>query len=267
MQIDYSKFGAKVARPVTPRFLLYGPPGTGKTYSALSFPNPIVADFDHKCPMVNPWTKEPVQTLEFWNDDFCDSYARRMDPRLPANRMDAFLVWLRTIGPTLPVDVTLIVDSLTMLGDAAYVSLDLLPRSISSKTGKPDEFELWERLKDFYVGTCSALKTLPCNIVVIAHEEREENDKGQLTGYKPLTRGKFRNQLASHFTDAYRMFVQQDTDPNKAGAPKGDPSFWWYIAPSELFGCITSIPRANKQLVLPANYQAWKAALDEGEKK
>ena len=72
------------------RLLLQAPPFSGKTYAAMSFPNPVVLDFDQK---LGAHSGRPdVLQVPFWSGEFCDKIVKRDGLKAPPNKKDALLV-------------------------------------------------------------------------------------------------------------------------------------------------------------------------------
>lgn len=184
------------------RLGIQGPPKSGKTHSGLTFPNPVVANTDrglgaHK-------GRSDVIEIPFWLDSFVDQWAKRSSISSPPNRRDAILNWLSKEGKKLEADQTLIYDGGTGLQNAFDLQQNLEP--VYTKSGQIDTFAFW-RLKVQYFGEiCELFKTLKCHVVYICHETLDRGKDGELNGkIRPMLTGQFGDQLASHFTDWFRM--------------------------------------------------------------
>lgn len=183
------------------RLGIQGPPKTGKTYSGLTFPKPIVLNLDRG--LGSHAGRSDVLEIPFWDDKFVDSIVPRK-PTDPPNRRDAILKWLSKEGKKLEPDQTFILDGSTGLQNAFDTQQNLEP--VYTDRGKIDSFAYW-RLKVSYFGeVCELLKTLKCHVIYICHETLDRGKDGELNGkIRPMLTGQFGDQLASHFTDWFRM--------------------------------------------------------------
>lgn len=199
------------------RLGLQAAPNVGKTTAALTFPNPVIADFDNKLSATNAECAgkklSEITIIPFYNAEFVDKIVPRAHPLYAPNKKMAFSKWLMTEGVKLEEDQTLIVDSWTML-QAAFDQQQSYETSIN-KAGKEDKFVFWQAKIEYSKDIMERLKTLRCNVVVTFHEIQERDDEGRPTGkLKPLMQGQFTDQLAGHFTDWFRAHViQKHKDP------------------------------------------------------
>jgi len=226
MQESYIPKGALEAKqyPSSPcRLLLVGLSGTGKTFSSLlDTPNPIIADFDNKLSgfrLAHP--EIGFHAIPFWDMKFCvetmkclnDESGKPNNPKYPPNSRDAFKYWLAEEGLKLQPNQTFILDSWTSL-QASFDTQSSLPHEIvfSKKTGEEDTYKFWGRKKNYARDVTTALKSLQCNVIVIAHETFERNDNGSVIGLKALMDGSYADELPSQFTDVYRqrIFTQEE---------------------------------------------------------
>ncbi len=229
--------------------LLLGAPFMGKSTAAATFPNAVFLDFDHKAPAGST-------VIPFWDGTLCDEYAKRTNPNHPPNKRDALINWLKKTIPTLSADVTLILDSMTMV-DAAFhqqtEKVETVP--ISPKTGKPDGFYVWGVKLRYYAALFDILKTHPGNVIVIMHEQYERDEDGKLTStIRPLITGSFADTIASHFTLIFRARVI-----NEANKP---PRFVWDVKPNR------SYPACNNCIgidlpTIDAHYNSIQAYVDK----
>ena len=203
------------ALPKSPiRLGIMGPAGIGKTWSALTFPNPVVLDLDNKLGGYReayPNVKFPV--LPFWSRDFVENtlkvsnmgLGKPTDPKFPANARDAVDKWLTIEGPKLSPEQTLILDSFTSLNDAFTNQTSLPHEKEYTKTGQEDGFAFWKKLLAYNTKICSLLKNLPCNVVAIFHELPERSEDGIVIGIKPLLQGQSADKIPGYFTDFYQQ--------------------------------------------------------------
>ena len=70
------------------RLGIQAPPGKGKTYSALTFPNPVVLNFNKG--LGAHTGRGDVIDVPFWDGKFCDKIHPRSGTANPANKKDAF---------------------------------------------------------------------------------------------------------------------------------------------------------------------------------
>lgn len=180
---------------------LQGPPGCGKTWCSLTFPNPIVLNFDRG---LGAHVGRPdVQEIPFYDPKFVDSVKARTGLSSPPNRRDALLIWLSQHGTKLSCNQTLVIDSLTQLQNAFHSEYDINPTI--ARSGKIDEFAVWNQKVRYFGDLCDMLKALPCHVVLTSHETADRDKDGNYNGgVRPLLTGQFADQLASHFTDFFR---------------------------------------------------------------
>lgn len=214
------------------RLALIGAPKSGKTEAALTFPNPIVVDFD------NGLTQHRGDNLV--RIPFCD--INWVKSQGFPNARDGFVTWLTRNGPSFSPDQTLVVDSWTTLQDAHDIQKDKEPL-LSEKTGKVDHFDFWACKLDYAKLVCTMLKSLPCAVVVTFHEQGERDDNGRLTAkLLPLMEGKFKDRLGVYFTDMFR----QHAIPVKDATGKVVSTKWrWQVRSDIYFNAGTRI-RADK---------------------
>lgn len=201
--------------------LLVGEPFTGKSTSAATFPNPMFIDLDHKAP-------RGVQTLPFWNAEFCDKFKKRANINCPPNKRDAVLNFLEKHLVELPKDCTLVLDSLTMLSAAFHhqtEEVETLP--INPKTNKTDGFYLWKEKINYFNAVMELLKIHPGHVIVIAHEQKKRDETGDLTEViKPVMTGAFCDLIMSHFTLVFRQTLRKKN---------GIDEYLWDVKPTPFF--------------------------------
>ena len=224
--------------PTSPiRLGIMGVAGSGKTFSALTFPNPVVLDLDNKLGgyrEANPAVSFPV--LPFWNREFVEgtlkvinnTKTRTIDTSYPHNVRDAVDKWLTSEGPKLTPEQTLIVDSFTALNDG-FANQTNLPWEVEySRSGEIDGFAFWKKLLAYNSRICTLLKALPCNVVAIFHELPDRNENGTIMGLKPLLQGQSADKCPGYFTDFYRqrVFTKDNPGPFKIEDPKAQVYAW-----------------------------------------
>lgn len=158
---------------------IQGEPNTGKTTAAVSWPNPLLLDFDKKCP-------PGVQTIPFWDASWIHQYMNTKAP-LFANRKQALIKWLRDAGPNLPTDMTLVVDSYTAIehGYQEYVNQNRMLFMTKPDNQGNQEYNQRAMFMDkfnYNIELFALLKSTPCPVVLTFHEQIARNEKGQPTG-------------------------------------------------------------------------------------
>lgn len=238
------------------RLGLQAAPNTGKTTGALTFPRPVVADFDNKLSETNAICAgkklSEVIILPFYNAEFVDKLKPRTNPRFQPNKRDAFLIWLMNEGVKLENDQTFILDSWTMLQEAFDQQQNYEP-AINRK-GEEDKFVKWARKMEYAKEVCSRLKTLNCNVIVTFHETIERDDEGKPTGkLKPVMQGQFTDQLAGHFNNWFRCHaLARLTDPKNPRSEQIGTDYLWQTASDNMVNCATTLIGIKR--LVPANY-------------
>lgn len=177
---------------------IQGEPNSGKTYAALTFPNPLVLDFDKKLPA-------GIQSVPFWNTAYVHQLMNTKPPVF-CNQRDAIRKWLKNYGPSIPADTTLVLDSWTNLQKCFDIFAENNQEHYYSKENKYDRWAVY-RHKIFYsFEILNLLKGLACTCIVTLHEtwltDRQGNESGK---FKPLMDGQFRDELMGHMGCAFRM--------------------------------------------------------------
>jgi len=224
------------------QILIVGRPFTGKTTAALTCPYPVVLDLDHKCPATIPviadgkltWSSTPVQTVPFWDAQFCDKYARRVNPNLPVRTPVALVEYLKAHVLTpdatkrIPYDRTLILDSVSSLEDRFHNMIIGSGEIPLGKNNKPDGFYLWARKLDYFAELSAICQAWPGWMIWIMHEQDEFAEDGTPTGrIKPLLSGSFANKIASKFTCMFRQRAVTDG--------KSPTQYVWDVKPTRAF--------------------------------
>lgn len=243
--------------------------GQGKTYSALSFPNPIVLNFDKN---LQAFTGRPdIHQIPFWQDEFVDKIIKRGNtldadykPKvLRPNRRDALLMWLNKEGPKFTPDQTIILDSWSKAQDGFDQQESIEPHY--TKKGDIDEFAFWASKIEWSTNLCEVLGSLNCNVVVTFHEMYVTNESGTVVVNKviPLQQGKFVNKVSLYFSDWFRCWffpkgtlrtelplpIQETIKESSLAEDQG----WWQTKSSLLADCKTRI-KACPQFI-KADYQ------------
>lgn len=238
---------------------LLAAPNSGKTTAALTFPGPVVADFDNKLSATNAICAgkklSDITIIPFYDAAFVDSVKPRSNPRFAPNKRDAFLSWLNTEAVQLQSDQTLIIDSWTMLQAAFDQQTNYEPAI--GRNGSEDKFVFWARKIEYAKEIMERLKTLNCHVVVTFHETVDRDDDGKLTGrVLPLMQGKFADQLAGHFTDWFRQHaVAKLKDPSNPRSEIIGTDYLWQTTSDNVANCGTHLNGIKPRV--PANYDVF----------
>jgi hypothetical protein len=185
------------------RLFLQGDGGTGKTWSALTFPNPIILSTDRGAGAHTG--RKDVHEAPLYDSSFVRSICP--DSGGIVNTKEAALKWIKVEGAKLTAEQTLVIDNLTGLATAFHLYEDKHP-TMSSRTGKKDEFAQWSNKVDYFGEICHIIKSLKCHVVFIGHETPDRGKDGELNNKtRALLTGQFADQLKSHFTDYVRQLT------------------------------------------------------------
>lgn len=212
----------------TPRVIvgLQGPSGTGKSYSALTFPNPIVLDFDDS---LTAHAGKDVRFVPFHNAKFIEEQlgVKRLSPKLEPFKTTALMDWLKREGPSLLPTDTLILDSWTTVQNAVDQWTRATPAY--TKQGQIDDREPWARKMTWSCELLTLLKTFACNIVVTFHETQARDNVGNLLDkVAPFMQGSFAAQLKLYFSDWFRTVARakKSKGPDGKDVITGTDYFW-----------------------------------------
>ena len=222
---------------------LQGRPKTGKTWSALTFPNPFIVDIDNNIPRNHPQF-ENLHTAPLWNDEWIKNNL----PRASGIKHNALIQWLKAEGPKFKENQTIILDSITFLGN--YFDAYYQNNPVYSGKGVEDKFAPWRFKIKYFTDLHEIIKGLSCNFVGIIHETNEYDEDGTVIGIKPLLTGQFGDQIAGHYCEWFRQVVEEDKTTGKL-------SFLWEVKSKKLScagGNIVSILPADVKRI-PANYE------------
>ena len=179
------------------RLGIQGFPGVGKTWSALTFPKPVVVNLNKGLGV--HIGREDVISVER------SLFGKQHEVK------DRLLDWLNEHGPRFSSEQTLILDSLTDLETYYHLWYECNKMQFLTKTGKLDDFAEWSVKEKYFDELFNLFQGLSCDIVVITHET-EQPDKqypGQAITYsgkiRPLFTGKIKDKLTHTFTDWFRQ--------------------------------------------------------------
>jgi hypothetical protein len=251
------------------RLGIQSPPGLGKTWAALTFPNPVVLNYNRG--LGAHIGRSDVIEVPFYDRKFVDKIHPPDGQQTPPNKKDALLVWLHKEGSKLTSEQTLVLDSSTEIETAYHTQYKLNP--VITKKGKEDDFAEW-RLKIEYFGQVTdLLKSLKCHVVYITHETVERDKEGELTGgARPLLTGQSGDSLAGSFTDWFRQrAIKKPTKEEEAlyttkwgwnrewndSTPKEHGSIYlWQTSSDSFFKCKSS-SLLNPPMFVLANYNTF----------
>lgn len=253
-----------VTEQPTIRLGLQGPPCSGKTWSAVTFPKPIIADFDGGTTALRG---RDVDVVPFYNQEYVIKTfkvaVKKFDiegiPTTVVNRRDAFRKWLDSDATKLGPERTLIVDSWTSLMNAFDLATEAEPAYTDK--GVIDSYAFWRRKIMWSTDVIEQLKGLSCNVVVNFHEiqARDKATGILLDKVQPLMEGKFVAELKVHFTDFYRMHaiskVKLDGKPAEVnGAALAVDGWYWQVKSDAAFDAKCRVPSVKDKFV-PAGYK------------
>jgi len=252
------------------RLGIQGYGGTGKTWSALTFPNPIILNLDRG--LGAHADRTDVVEIPFHNAAFC----RTINPNhKPADLKDTLMVWLRKEGSKLSPEQTLIIDSNTQVDNAYHSWYNENKMKFLTDKGVEQGFAEYKQKKIYFLEFLETLKYLPCHIVYICHET--EASIGKLTGkMRPLLSGQVADALMNYFTDFFRQHaatIPEDftkvTDVTLANwkmtrqeyeacckpFPRRTIYYWQTDSSSDFDGKCSSL--VNYPAFLPASYESF----------
>ena len=235
---------------------IQGPPATFKTGAALTFPNPVVCDFDNG---LTAYAGRDLVLLPFYDYDWVCSYSGgKFKPQKPdrqPNRRDAFLEFLKTDALKLTQEQTLILDSWTTLQDAFTTQIAYEPRY--TKDGKVDDYYPWEQRIEYSTNVMTYLRSLKCNVVVNLHETQvRDGATGQLLDkIAPMMQGKFVAKLKLYFTDYFRARMEEQK--NAAGKVISAKPLW-QVRSDNKFDAKTRLVLPDGVTEIEASYASFK---------
>lgn len=198
------------------RLGLQGPPGTSKTWASTTFPNPAFISFDRG--LVSHVGRKDIVEIPFYDPKFVDSIVKRDGYTQPPNRKEAITKFLEIEALKFSSEQTCVVDGSTGLQSSFHSWWETNKMSLGlSRSGEIDARKEWNLKLRFFDEIVTSLKALKCNVIYIAHEAPDRDDKGNLNGQvRPLLTGQFQDQLQSHFSDWFRCLAfDKPTDPER----------------------------------------------------
>lgn len=242
------------------RIGIAGAPKTGKTWSALTFPNPVVLNFDNNLRgFQEVYPDKKIMQVPFWSNEFYTKVlgiplVRNITP----NARDGIRRWLEKEGSKLTPADTLILDSWTMYITKFDAQYDAEP--LMTFKGEVDTFAFYRHKKNYSEQLLDKLKGLNCNVIVLFHEQQDRDDKGNPNGkLKPAMEGQFADKLAGFFTDWFRQVIQVEEVTAADGKTKKKvPRYMWQIRSDSLMNCGTSLRKLDRSEIgfIPAVYES-----------
>lgn len=237
--------------PKPDRFILQaGSPFAGKTYAALSFPNPLVLDFDNKN------MREGIPTIPFYDDNFVESIVRRKNPAHPVNRKAALEVWLQQNVGKLK-DYTVILDALTNVEVAFHQQVF----GVEERWGQNGGLYFGDKL-NYFQGVCALLAASGARVIINCHlvpvYTRDSNTGLDIaTGKnKAAVTGSTAEKLPSFCTSVVYAYAKID-------GIKGTISYFWVLRPCPAFDArtiATKIPPSGEiDITNKSAYEAFRA--------
>lgn len=219
------------------RVAICGMPGSGKTTAALTFPNPIVIDLDHKL-------KPGVPCIPFYSDEWIITNKLAVKPVPPKhlNRATLLLTWLQNELPKFAPEQTVILDSWTMAN--RYWDLQIEENPIFSNAGNRDGMKEFRAFHTWGQLVINALCAAKCTVVVTFHLNRDRDEKGNLNGkYRPVAAGQFGETILGNFTHALMALCRSKAD--------GSTEYLWQIKGDNAFD---SQGTYNESLLIDRRY-------------
>lgn len=249
--------------PSIPRIMLgiQGPPGSGKTASALTFPNPIIAEFDNSdyngLLKLDHLRDVKPQIIPFYSQAFIVDTLK-----IPPNKSNVVLRhvalkdWLFKYGPLLTADQTLIFNTWSFLQDAVDEFVFCKAEKLYTQDGKEDFYAPWDAKIDISKELLNQLKNLTCNVVVTFHETQARDKATQqlLDKIVPLQQGQFVARIKGFFPSFYRSVVRQKTDAKGVPIEGQKPEYLWQTASDNKFDAKNSRP--DLPMLVPATYKS-----------
>lgn len=216
------------------RLAIQGASGVGKSTAAGTFPKPVFVEFDEKLGMFVG--RDDIFTMEVNSRDYVENTWIKGEKLTGCSAMVGgvlasplvLLAWLRQRGSSLPKDITLIIDSWTMMQHMIDAILNATPKQ--GKDGTVDGFDFWGRKAKISAEILTVMKELPCQTVVIFHESKVLDSSGAPTGkWNPLMSGSTKDALGQFFTHWFRQTAEQDE--------KKETQYYWQVTPDNNCNC------------------------------
>lgn len=234
--------------PEPDRFVIIaGHPYAGKTHAALTWPNPIVLDFDRKV------TKAGVPTIPFHDDRFVTQVIGPQPlPTQPPNRRDALTMWLLTNLASLPEDSTIILDGLSSVEIAFHSQTETVEGIKAAEGGG----RLFGKKLDYFSGLLALLSrhrgrvVITCHLTPIFTRDIKTGVDVATGKCKPMLTGSAAERLAGFSTSMLYAFWMV----NEAGERK----HYLGLAPSPAFDAMTTATKLPSPPYVPNSYEEFR---------
>jgi hypothetical protein len=165
-----------------------------------------------------------IPEIPFWSEEFLEKECKVIKVSGPRAIHRGVELWLEKHGQKFTKDQTLILDSLTFVGNA----IDRFNKDnpIRTKRGEEDSFAAWNMKNLYMIGLHRIIRGLSCNFISIVHELPDYDEDGKVCGLKPMITGSFKDQLAGSYTESWRQIVEKQSDKTM--------KFKWRIKPSNM---------------------------------
>lgn len=273
--------------------LVISQPKEGKTEGAATFPRPIFIDFDNGMRVVkNPEFKQrhpevDISTVRF--DTFIDTALNQHGVVTVAKAFDRAMAFAHALAQPSPslwtcfdgtqMDVgletydTIVVDSLTSML-AVAVNKAIIMTGKADIVGKRNVTDTHAQALSHgfvamegsdYSGSqmqclqlIDKLRAIPKNIIFLAHESVEKNEKGVTTGYELLMTGKAVSQIKSRFDEIWFLTSTVDGFEPGTTTPKFKRVVTTHKSPQRPAGSRLGVPDGT-----PWDYRAIQAAVNK----
>lgn len=208
--------------------LVYGQSKTGKTWGALTFPRPVVMDFDRGAATArNPEFVKKYGLRKIFFETFLETNTSKGIP-LTHNAFDDackfFDEWMKPSGKWRGVEVgrnqfdTWVIDSGTTLSEHAQYKAVIVMGGMKLSHTHSDAIKhglLVPKIQDY--GSERSLveqfidmvKSSGKNVVLICHEKEQTDDNGNVTAVVPLLTGKSTESVPLKFDEVYNLRVKK----------------------------------------------------------
>jgi hypothetical protein len=249
--------------------------GEGKSWAAATFPNPTFYSMDRG--LIGLLGRSDIYELPFYDAKFVDNLVRRKSGE-PPNVRDAVYNHLRDEGPKFKPEQTAVLDALSDLEIAFDRQIKLEP--VYTDNGKIDKYADWRRKINYFDDLATLIKSLPCSVILICHEQVDRDSKGELNGkVKPMLTGQAGDKIRKNFTDWYRQIAADKKPADKVTAESlklwgfktvseymamqetftGNTLYFWQTESDDIFSAKRSL--FNCPRFIPARYESYKKYL------
>ena len=250
------------------RVLIVGAAKSGKTFSAMTFPNPIVLDFDNGLTAFKG--RNDIIRIPFYSDAWCIEKAKCSVKNDTVDRYNGLCKWIKEEGFKLSKEQTLVLDSWTTYQSYSDIYLAKNPVIIKDSSGKlvEDSYKYWDKKQKQAEVIHTLLTSLECHVVVLAHELHErDKETGQLLDkIKPLMQGQFPNRMSNYYTDVFRMVAVSETTKESAELMRvsngdltklqKDTKYYWQCKQSNAFNACTRMH--TEQMYIEPTFESFR---------